>query len=236
MGQKSSREVTGKDKPDLFAVCDIFSRAVVYAAQKLKDYLGFEDPQSKLSPDSNTLNEIFLIHFISFCHENGMDKKITTNKMTKNQAMLFGADWIWTFWGSHKEILFQLAVQTLQMSTALHNESNPCDLLGKEAVLDVCSTGENRFEKMEEFCNLIGEDCLGLLIIFGVPGKPKDIRGVLLDSIKNEEIQNSLSGLKAVKHFILNTKNCLSTKELLENYLCKSDRLNELGKVYINFL
>ncbi|XP_072510571.1 rab15 effector protein [Notamacropus eugenii] len=234
MGQKSSsQEVTRKDKPDLIVTCDIFSRAVVYAAQKLKDYVGFEDPQSKLSPDANTLNEIFLIHFISFCHENGMDEKITTNKMTKNQAMLFGADWIWTFWGSHKEILFQLAVQTLQMSTALHLEPNPGDQLSKEAVLDV---GGNRFEKMEEFCNLIGEDCLGLLIIFGVPGKPKDIRGVLLDSIKTEKIQNFLSGEKAVRHFILNTKNCLSTKELLKNYLCKSDSLNEMSKVYINFL
>ncbi|XP_068951009.1 rab15 effector protein [Petaurus breviceps papuanus] len=236
MGQKSSQEVTGKDKPDLIAMCDVFSRAVVCAAQKLKDYLGFKDPQSKLSPDSNTLNEIFLIHFISFCQENGMDKKITTNKMTKNQAMLFGTDWIWTFWGSHKEILFQLAVQTLQMSTAFHIESNPCDLLNKDAVLDMYSMEGNRFEKMEEFCNLIGEDCLGLLIIFGMPGKPKDIRGVLLDSIKNQKIQSYLSGENAVKHFILNTKNCLSTKELLENYLCKSDRLNEMGKVYINFL
>ncbi|XP_001373318.1 rab15 effector protein [Monodelphis domestica] len=235
MGQTSSQEVTQKNKPDL-VMCDIFSRAVIFAAQKLKDYLGFVDPLSKLSPDANTLNEIFLIHFISFCHENGMDEKITTNKMTKNQALLFGADWIWTFWGSQKEILFQLAVQTLQMSTDFHIESIPRDLLSKEAVSDVHSREENRFEKMEEFCNLIGEDCLGLFIIFGVPGKPKDIRGVLLDSIKNEKIQNCLSGEKALKHFILNTKNCLSTKELLENYLCKNDRLNKIGKVYINFL
>lgn len=132
-----------------------------------------------------------------------MDKKITTNKMTKNQAMLFRTDWIWTFWGSCKEILFQLFIQTLQMSTALHIESNSCDLLNKDVVLDVYTSGGgegDRFEKMEEFCNLIGEDCLGLFIIFGVLGTPEGIRGVLLDSIENKKIQNCLSGEKAIKH------------------------------------
>lgn len=45
----------------------------------------------------------------------------------------------------------------------------------------------SRCEELAEFCRLVGRDCLGLFGMFGVPGKPKDIQGVLLDSIAREE-------------------------------------------------
>ncbi|XP_007947978.1 rab15 effector protein [Orycteropus afer afer] len=236
MGQKTSQHLTLKDSQELLSVSEVVSGAIVYAAQKLEEYLGFEDPLSKLRPAPNTLNEIFLINFITFCKGKGIDEWLTTTKMTKHQALLFGADWIWTFWGSDKQIRLQLAVQTLLMSSLPLMESKPCDISNPESGAEESSRKKSRFDKLEEFCNLIGDDCLGLFIIFGVPGKPKDIRGVVLDSIKSETVRSHMPGGNAVVQFVLETKHCVSIRELLGNCLSKKDGLREVGKVYINIL
>ncbi|XP_037703978.1 rab15 effector protein [Choloepus didactylus] len=236
MGQKASQQLTLNDSKEVLRVCEVFSGAVAHAAQKLTEYLGFEDPLSKLCPAPNTLNEIFLIHFITFCQEKGVEEWLTTTKMTEHQALLFGADWVWTFWGSDKQIRLQLAVQTLQMSSLPLVESKPCEISNLGSRVEESSTEKSRFDKLEEFCELIGEDCLGLFIIFGVPGKPKDIRGVVLDSVKSETTKNHLPGGKAVTRFVLETEHCVSVKELLGNCLSKKDGLREVGRVYVNIL
>lgn len=236
MGQKPSQELALKDSKEDLSICEVVSGAIVHAAQKLKEYLGFEDPLSNLCPAPNTLNEIFLIHFVTFCQEKGVDGWLTTTKMTEHQAFLFGADWIWTFWGSDKQIRLQLAVQTLQMSSLPPVESTPCDLSNPDAKAEESSGKRSRFDKLEEFCKLIGEDCLGLFLIFGVPGKPKDIRGVVLDSVKSETGRGGLPGGKAVTRFVLETEDCVSIRELLGNCLSKKDGLREVGKVYISIL
>ncbi|XP_036720757.1 rab15 effector protein [Balaenoptera musculus] len=236
MGQKPSQQLALKDGKEVLGICEVVSGAIVCAAQKLKEYLGFEDTLSNLCPAPNTLNEIFLTHFITFCQEKGVDSWLTTTKMTKHQALLFGADWIWTFWGSDKQIKLQLAVQTLQMSSLPPVESEPCDPSNPESRAEGSFSNRSRFDKLEEFCNLIGEDCLGLFIIFGVPGKPKEIRGVVLDSIKRETVRGRLPGGTAVARFILETEDCVSIRELLGNCLSKKDGLREVGKVYISIL
>lgn len=225
-----------KDSTEVLSICEVVSEAIVHAAQKLKEYLGCEYPLSKLCPAANTLNEIFLIHFITFCQEKGVDEWLTTTKMTKHQTLLFGADWVWTFWGPDKEIRLQLAVQTLRMASLPPVQSKPCDFPNPESRVEESSWKRSRFDKLEEFCNLIGEDCLGLFIIFGVPGKPKDIRGVVLDSIKSKTVSSQLPGRKAVEQFVLETKDCVSIKELLGNCLSKKDGLREVGKVFISIL
>lgn len=235
MGQKPSQQLVLKDSKEVLSVCEVVSGAMVHAAQKLKEYLGFEDSLSNLCPARNTLNEIFLIHFVTFCQEKGVDGWLTTTKMTKHQAFLFGTDWIWTFWGSNKQIRFQLAVQTLQMPSLPPVEPKRGELSHPESKAEE-SSRKSRFDKLEEFCNLIGEDCLGLFIIFGVPGKPKDIRGVTLDSVKSETAWGHLPGGKAVAQFVLETKDCVSIRELLGNCLSRKDGLREVGKVYISIL
>ncbi|XP_058414583.1 rab15 effector protein [Diceros bicornis minor] len=236
MGQKPSQQLALKDSNEALSICEVVTEAIIHAAEKLKEYLGFEAPQSNLCPASNTLNEIFLIHFVTFCQEKGVDGWLTTTKMTKHQALLFGADWVWTFWGADKQIRLQLAVQTLQMSSLPPLESKPCDLSNPESRAEESSRKRSRFDKLEEFCNLIGEDCLGLFIIFGVPGKPKDIRGVVLDSVKRDTVRTHLPGGKAVARFVLETEDCVSIRELLGNCLSKKDGLREVGKVYISIL
>nr|XP_035932762.1 rab15 effector protein isoform X2 [Halichoerus grypus] len=216
MGQNSSQQLPLKDSKEVSSVCEVVSEAIVHAAQKVKEYLGFEDPLSNLCPASNTLNEIFLIHFVSFCQDKGVDEWLTTTKMTKHQAVLFGADWIWTFWGSEKQIRLQLAVQTLQMSSLPPMVSKPCDFSPPESRAEEPSRKRSRFDKLEEFCKLIGEDCL--------------------DSVKGETVRGQLPGWKAVAQFVLETEDCVSIRELLGNCLSKRDGLREVGKVYISIL
>ena len=95
-------------------------------------------------------------------------------------------------------------------------EPKPCEHPNPESGAEL-SSGKSRFDKLEEFCNLIGEDYLGLFIIFGVPGKPKDVRGVVLDSVKSEPARGHLPGRKAVAQFVLETEDSVSIRELLGN-------------------
>ncbi|CAH7433406.1 rab15 effector protein [Phodopus roborovskii] len=232
MGQKASQQVAPKDGQEVLAMCEVVSAAVAHAAQKLKEYLGFEYPLSRLRLAASTLSEVFLVHFVAFCQERGADEWLTTTKMTKHQASLFGADWIWTFWGPDKQIRLQVAVQTLRMTASPlpPRDPKPCEARGEE------SRTRGRFDRLEEFCHLVGEDCLGLFIVFSVPGRPKAIRGVALDSIRSGMLESRLPGRKAVEQFLLETEDCVSIKELLGNCLSKRDGLGGMGKVYISLL
>ncbi|XP_078530272.1 rab15 effector protein [Lissotriton helveticus] len=242
MGQNSSQEIiVVEDKADV--ICDVFSQGVVHASQKLKKYLAFEDPQSKLRPGLDTLTDIFLVNFISFCVEKGVEERISTCKMTKQQSLLLGVDWLWTLFGPDKLVRLQIAVQVFQMSEVtgsyVSGPSSPSDLLSsnKEMLLaDELYRSKGRFEKLEEFCALVGKDCLGFFIVFGLPGKPKDIRGILLDSVKKENRRSRLPGEHALQQFILSTDTFLPTREMLEKCMSKSNGLRNEGKVYINFL
>ncbi|KAM6214727.1 rab15 effector protein [Rhynchocyon petersi] len=236
MGQKASQPLTLKDdSQECLDLQEVFSGAIMYAAQMLEEYLAFEDHQGKFCPTLNTLNEIFLVHFITFCKGRGLDRWLSTTKMTKHQTSLFGADWIWTFWDSDREIRLQLAVQTRRLSSPPPVDSKPCDASSPEPRIEDFRK-KSRFDKLEEFCNLVGKDCVGLFIIFGVPGKATDIRGVVLDSVLSEAVRSNLSGGKAVVQSVLETEQYVSVSELLGNCLSKSDGLRELGKVYIKIL
>ncbi|XP_062991023.1 rab15 effector protein [Elgaria multicarinata webbii] len=236
MGQKLSQGTNQENKNDILIICDVFSQGVVYASQKLKEYLGFEDPQSKFHPSTDTLREIFLVNFIGFCVEKGVDERITTSKMSKHQSLLFGVDWVWTLSGA--DIRLQIAVQSLQMAK-LSSGDQAFEVIGsnREAMLaEDLSGNRSRFEKLEEFCKMVGSDCLGLFIMFGVPGKPKDIRGVVLESIKKEKRKDLSSGESALRLFVIITDSFLPTREMLEHCLSKKKGVREVGKVYINFL
>ncbi|KAF1665742.1 Rab15 effector protein, partial [Aptenodytes patagonicus] len=237
MGQRVSHQ---ENKAETLVICEVFSQGVVHASQRLKDYLGFVDPQSKFQPATNMLSEIFLVNFISFCVEKGVEERITTSKMTKQQSSLFGADWIWTLSGADKQIQLQIAVQAFQLAELFHSEGGPTGAVEdccREAVLaDERFQNRSRFEKLAAFWRLVGRDCLGLFIVFGVPGKPKDIRGVMLDSIAKEEQKCCLLGRNALRQFVTSTDSFLPTKDMLEKCLCTKNRPKEVGNVYINFL
>ncbi|NWS71498.1 REP15 protein, partial [Crotophaga sulcirostris] len=248
MGQKVSHENNLENilennlenKAEILVISEVFSQGVVHASQRLKDYLGFVDPQSKFQPATNTLSEIFLVNFISFCVEKGVEDHITTSKMSKQQSSLFGVDWIWTLYGADKQIKLQIAVQALQLAELVHGEGGPAEMVEDScrevALADQCFQNMSRFEKLAEFCRLVGQDCLGLFIMFGVPGKPKDIRGVMLDSVAKEEQKCHLLGRNALRQFVTSTDSFLPIKDMLESCLGAKNGLKEVGNVYINFL
>ncbi|NXP24341.1 REP15 protein, partial [Scytalopus superciliaris] len=245
MGQKVSQEDNQENnkenKAETLLICEVFSQGVLHASQRLRDYLGFVDPQSKFQPATNTLSEIFLVNFISFCVQKGAEERVVTSKMTRQQSCLFGVDWIWTLAGADKQIKLQIAVQALQLAELFHGEGSPReeeedDCCREAALADECFQNMSRFGKLAEFCRLVGQDCLGLFVVFGVPGKPKDIRGVLLDSIAKEERKCRLSGRNALRRFVTSTESSLPTKDMLENCLGTKNGLREVGNAYINFV
>ncbi|KFV47728.1 Rab15 effector protein [Tyto alba] len=249
MGQKVSHEDNQENKAETLVLCEVFSQGVVHASERMKNYLGFVDPQSKFQPATDKLSEIFLVNFISFCVEKGVEERIVTSKMTKQQPSLLGVDWIWTLSGADKQIKLQLAVQALQpyclLLTALLAElfcskGGPAeaaeDCCREVALADRRFQNKSRFEKLAEFCCLVGRDCLGLFLMFGVPGKPKDIRGVMLDSVANKEQKCHLSGRNPLRQFVTSTDSFLPTKDMLENCLCAKNGPKEVGNVYIKFL
>ncbi|CAH2278382.1 rab15 effector [Pelobates cultripes] len=239
MGQNPSAPdvIIQHDKADI--ICEIFSQGVVHAAQKLKEYLGFEDPFGNLRPTADTLIEIFLVNFINFCVEKGVEERIATSKMTKQQSLLLGVDWIWTIFGSDKLVKLQIAVQALEMSDfVMHgrrtHSMTSCTHCKEVQLTDTSYKDKSPSEKLEEFCGLVGTDCMGLFIVFGLPGKPKDIRGVLLDSVMKEK--RKASGEQALEQFILSTDTFLPTREMLETCMSRKNGYKNIGKVYINFL
>ncbi|KAJ7418355.1 Rab15 effector protein [Pitangus sulphuratus] len=246
MGQKVSQEDNQEATAETLLICDVFSQGTLHASQRLKDYLGFVDPQSKFQPATNTLSEIFLVNFISFCVEKGAEELIVTSKMTRQQSCLFGVDWIWTLSGADKQIKLQIAVQALQLAELFHGDGGTAeeeeeeeedeDWCREAALADECFQNMSRFGKLAEFCRLVGRDCLGLFVVFGVPGKPKDIRGVLLDSLAREGQKWRLSGRRALLQFVTGTHSALATKDMLHNCLGTSSGLREMGNVYINFV
>ncbi|KAM9641060.1 rab15 effector protein [Morphnus guianensis] len=229
MGQKVSHEDNQENKAQTLVICEAFSQGVVHASQRLRDYLGFVDPQSKFQPATNTLSEIFLVNFIGFCMEKGVEERIVTSKMTKRQSSLYGVDWVWTLSGADKQIKLQIAVQALQLAELPCRDGGPAEAVEgccREAVrADECFQNGSGFEELAEFCHLVGRDCLGLFIMFGVPGKPKAIRAVMLDSIAKEEQKRCLLGRDALRQFVTSTDSFLPTKDMLENCLgAKMDR------------
>ncbi|XP_007893600.1 rab15 effector protein-like [Callorhinchus milii] len=227
MGQNPSQEVVPESKSD--NICEIFNQGVVYASQQLKKYLGFEDPQGKLQVSINTLNEIFLVNFIMFSLEKGVQDRITTSKMTTQQSLLLGVDWIWTIHGSEKSVKLQIAVQTLQMADQNHSEIDQNVVLCSNSEEDKLAD-QSRSEKLVDFCSRVGEDCVGIFIVFGVRGTPREVRGVLLDSVRNGTIIDH-----ELKQFIAQTDSFICTRELLETCLSKTNRLKSIENAYINF-
>ncbi|CAJ0953215.1 unnamed protein product [Ranitomeya imitator] len=213
MGQTPSGPVIVPPLEKADIVCEVFSQGVVHASHKLRHYLGFQDPHGTLHPTTETLTDIFLVDFITFCVEKSVEERIHTSKMTAQQAALFGVDWIWTLLGPDRSMRLQIA--EIRLTDSYKERS--------------------RYEKLEEFCRLVGPDCLGLFMVFGSAEKPKDIRGILLESVSKEK-KNGAPGERALKQYILDTDTFLPTRDLLDACISRRNGQRNIGKVYINFL
>ncbi|XP_077117510.1 rab15 effector protein [Ranitomeya variabilis] len=239
MGQTPSGPVIVPPLEKADIVCEVFSQGVVHASHKLRHYLGFQDPHGTLRPTTETLTDIFLVDFITFCVEKSVEERIRTSKMTAQQAALFGVDWIWTLLGPDRSVRLQIAVQALQMSDFTDDGRGDPDTVHLGALKEIQLTDSykerSRYEKLEEFCRLVGPDCLGLFMVFGSAEKPKDIRGILLESVSKEK-KNGAPGERALQQYILDTDTFLPTRDLLDACMSRRNGQRNIGKVYINFL
>lgn len=143
--------------------------------------------------------------------------------MSKQQSSLFRVDWIWTLSRADTQIKLQTAMQASQLAELFCSEGGPAEVVEdccwETTLADEHFQNRNRFEKLVEFCRLVGQDCLGLFIVFGVAGKSKDTHRVMPDSIAKEEQKCHLLGNNALQQFVISTHSFLPTKDMLENCL-----------------
>ncbi|XP_014812485.1 PREDICTED: rab15 effector protein [Calidris pugnax] len=129
MGQKVSHEDNQENKAETLVICEVFSQGVVHASQRLKDCLGFVDPQSKFQPAANTLSGIFLVSFIRFCMEKGVEECVTISKLTKQHSSpCWGGLDLGS--GADKQIKLQVAVQALQLAELFHSKGGLAETVG----------------------------------------------------------------------------------------------------------
>ncbi|XP_029430015.1 rab15 effector protein-like [Rhinatrema bivittatum] len=237
MGQNQTMFLAQDNKPDV--VCEIFTQILLHAAEKVRGYLGFQDPQQKLNISTRTLNEVFLMSFISLCKEKGMEDQISTSKMTKQQEILLGVDWIWTLTGGDKQTSFQIAVQTVQLGDTYkirEMDQDPYERILEKSMIDLEGVNKSCYEKLHDFCTSIGTNCTGLIIVYGVQERTREIRGVLVNHLLHFKDKNPHMKEEILLQY-LKTAGCFITvKEMMESYICNGKKSTSAEQVYINFL
>ncbi|XP_069489788.1 rab15 effector protein-like [Ambystoma mexicanum] len=237
MGQNQTLMFMVDNKPDV--VCEVFTQALIHASEQAKTYLGFKDPEQKLRVSTRTLNEVFLMSFIEYCQEKGMQDRISTSRMTKQQEVLLGVDWIWTLTGNNRNTQFQIAVQTVQLGQVFRPtemDEDPYERILERSITSMEDAGKTRYEKLLDFCSSIGLNCTGLVIVFGVLEKPKEIRGVLSKHLGHFKEKGAHITEEVLVQFLKSTDNFITVNEMIANYLCNGKKANTVERVYINFL
>ncbi|MBN3289442.1 REP15 protein, partial [Polypterus senegalus] len=228
-------------QPDdkLDTVFEVFAQAVLHASDKLKDYLGFSDPEQKLHISTRTMSTVLLMNFIKFCKEKGVEECISTCIMSRQQELTMGVDWIWTLSGTTTNVRFQIAVQAIQLTGAhqpTEMDEDPYEKRLERSILDLDPRQTTRLEKLLDFCSSIGGNCLGLCIVYGVPGRPRDIRGVLTKHLGATTEKGASLTEATVLHYLENTESFISTKEMIEKHLYRQRGAVDNQPVYIQFL
>ncbi|NXP51359.1 REP15 protein, partial [Heliornis fulica] len=192
---------------------EVFSQGEVYASPL------FVAPRTRFQPATKMLSEILLVDFMSFCMEQGMEE----HTMTKQQSSLFGVDCLWS----------QQADQAPDLGAGAAAECwhSPAEVVVRLWPCQQTSTSEtrSRFEKLAELCCLVGQDCLGLLIVLGVPGKPKDP-----DSIAKEGQKYHLWGRTVLRQFVTGTDSLLPMRDMLAKCLSTYKGWKGVSNVHIN--
>ncbi|XP_035251839.1 rab15 effector protein [Anguilla anguilla] len=173
------RKVVPADFTVLFGAC------VLLAANRTKEYLLFQDPENKFVPGAGTLNEIFLMTYVTRSVQLQITEAFNCTAMTKEQKILLGADWVWAVLEApSKNPTIQVAVQVLHpadVADAGEGEGAPPKESYTEAMemAHMESADKTKAERLIEFCSSVGPDCYALFLFFGRRGDPGNIYGVL---------------------------------------------------------
>ncbi|KAK1152291.1 rab15 effector protein-like [Acipenser oxyrinchus oxyrinchus] len=238
MGQSQTIPLQPPDEK-LDVVFEVFAQAVLHASQKLKQYLGFVDPQQTLRVSTSTLNAVFLIHFIGFCKEKGVDGCISTRAMTRQQEMLMGVSWIWTLTCSSRISEFQIAVRSVQTSgtyRATEADEDPYQKRLEQSISDL-DRNKSCFDKLFDFSSSVGVNCMSLCIVYGLPGKPREIRGVRSkDLVRFKAGESGSFTEEMLLRYLQGADTFITTTEMIQNHLWKQSRSSDSEHVYVNFL
>ncbi|KAL0968561.1 hypothetical protein UPYG_G00268490 [Umbra pygmaea] len=160
-----------------------FNDCVGRAAARTQEYLQFVDPEDKFIPSPTSLNEIFLMTYISQSSRLQMTNSFNCTPMTSQQRILLGADWVWAVLDRPtKNPCIQIAVQILHLPERCGERASgvsPEVCTESMQMAKMESGNRNEAERMVDFCMSIGTDCYALFLLFGRKGDPGNIYGVL---------------------------------------------------------
>ncbi|XP_067903047.1 rab15 effector protein [Heterodontus francisci] len=167
--------------PEKYYFIQQFNQSVIFASQRTKEYIGFQDPESKLKINNSTLTDIFLMTYINRSIQCKLAESISCTKMTEEQTILLGTDWVWAVYDTpSKNPKVQIAVQVIHMdskedqATEMRSQVTESMKLARQETIN-----KTHPEKISDFCSSIGKDCYGLFLFFGRKDDPKTICGVL---------------------------------------------------------
>uniref|UniRef100_UPI00398EC7AD rab15 effector protein n=1 Tax=Pristiophorus japonicus TaxID=55135 RepID=UPI00398EC7AD len=167
--------------PEKYDFVQLFNQSIIFASQRTREYIGFKDPESKLKVNNTTLTDIFLMTYINRGLQCKLNEAISCIRMTEEQTVLLGADWVWAVQGpTSKNPKVQIAVQVIHMENA-EKEAAEKQLPVTESMKLARQETINKThpEKISDFCSSVGKDCYGLFLFFGHKDDPKSICGVL---------------------------------------------------------
>ncbi|XP_036390471.1 rab15 effector protein [Megalops cyprinoides] len=170
-------------KPQALDIIPLFSDSVQLASSRTREYLLFQDPENKFFPSTGTLNEIFLMTYITRSVQLQMTNAFNCTAMTKEQKILLGADWVWAvIEAPSKNPKIQVAVQVLHPSDGEDKGADDFPMEVYTEAMEMArmeSANRTKAERMIEFCSSIGQDCHALFLFFGRKNDPSNIYGVL---------------------------------------------------------
>ncbi|XP_069770508.1 rab15 effector protein [Narcine bancroftii] len=224
--------------PEKFYFVQQFNQCIIFASQRAKEYIDFQDPEGKLKISNSMLTDIFLMTYINRSIQCKLTDAISCTRMTEEQVILLGADWVWAVHDSpSKNPKLQIAVQVIHVERKEEEEVEEKKVKITESmkIAREESTNKTHWEKIADFCSSIGRDCYSLFLFFGSHRDPKAICGVLSNDFhthlaNDQELDN---------HFLLETvekaKTFVTPGRMLELILQKDGPPKDLKPICVKF-
>ncbi|XP_051885622.1 rab15 effector protein [Pristis pectinata] len=222
--------------PEKFYIVQQFNQCIIFASQRVKEYFGFQDPEGKIKLSNSMLTDIFLMTYINRSIQCKLTESISCTRMTEEQAILLGIDWVWAVYDlPSKNPKLQVAVQVIHMDKKEEVEEKKFKISESMKMAKAESINKTNHEKIADFCSSIGRDCYGLFLFFGHKGDPKSICGVLSNDFhvrlgNGHELDNTF-----LLEIIEKAKTVVTPGRMLELILQKDGLPEDLKPICVKF-
>ncbi|XP_048886138.1 rab15 effector protein [Brienomyrus brachyistius] len=197
------------------SVIQAFSDSVLSASARVREYLEFCDPSGRFHLSPRVLEEIFLMSCIGRSAQLKMSDSFSCTAMSREQKVLLGADWVWTFPERHGEALeAQIIVQVLYI---LESTVPPTEAPEESLHIAEMASGQlSRPERMVQFCSSIGRNCYALFLFFGSRNDPGNISGLLSNNLHVAPGKGATIDRTFLEHFFKGSMSFSTPGEMLE--------------------